>query len=61
MWSNVLDAFTARIRTWLGLTETHEQRAVERRLNDQRTRLERIDAAIDVTRARHNRRSTDRP
>jgi hypothetical protein len=33
---------------------------VDRRLRDQRIRLGRIDAAIDVTRARHDRRATDR-
>jgi hypothetical protein len=33
---------------------------VERKLRNQRVRLESIDAAIDVTRARRDRRSTDR-
>jgi hypothetical protein len=56
----VLDRLTERIRCALGITRPKEREDAERRLRDQRIRLERIDAAIDVTRARHNRRATDR-
>lgn len=54
----MLDKIRARIRSLFNISSTERDDA-ERVLEEQRRRLERIDIAIDVTRAR-NRRDGDR-